>query len=212
MTFLVLQQLMSGSGRVKQPGETLLLSQEKAEALVLAGKIMPFPEDDSALLSGKCAYKLATPYGQVWLVADDQAKGKLLADGVQEAVYTIAEAQEFIRLAVEQRPYVHMVKQVMGGIIESVSPFKPTETQPRAGSIQTRSVDAQGQVMDTRTATKDTFKYRVLKPLELHGKSYLPGDVLELPVDEAQGLLQDGTVQATSYWARSNDLSSEGYR
>jgi hypothetical protein len=76
--------------------------------------------DDQALLSGRCAYKLDTPYGHVWLVSDDQAKAKLQADGVTEAVYTIAEAQEFIKLPVEQRAYIHMVKATLGGMVTAV--------------------------------------------------------------------------------------------
>jgi hypothetical protein len=150
--------------------------------------------DDSALLQGRCAYKLATPYGQAWLVADDQAKARLHADRVSETVYTLAEAQEFIKLPVEQRAYVHMVKAVMSGTVEVVSPFC-TATETHSATVQ-----------------KDTFKYRVLKPLELHGQSYQPGDVVELSVDEAQVLLQDNSIQAACYWARSDDLSAQGYQ
>jgi hypothetical protein len=43
-----------------------------------------------------------------------------LADGVQEAIYTIAEAQEFIKLPVEQRAYVHTWKAGLNGTVEAV--------------------------------------------------------------------------------------------
>jgi hypothetical protein len=105
---------------------------------------------------------------------------------------------------------------------EAVPFLKPQpEPQPQAdtshacdkpGRFEALAVDAKGQVLDSHTVAKDTFKYRVLKPLELHGKSYQPGDVLELPADDAQWLLQDGTAQATCWWARSSDFSSEGYK
>jgi len=86
------------------------------------------------------------------------------------------------------------------------------QVRSKPGRFEVLTVDAQGQVLETHTVTKDTFKYRVLKPLELHGHSYLPGDVIEATVDDAHWLLQDGSIQATCYWAASDDLSSEGYR
>jgi hypothetical protein len=204
--------------------------------------------NDESLLSGRLAYRLATPYGHVWLVADDQAKDRLQADGVTEAVYTIQEAQEFIKLPVEQRACIHTWKAGLSGTVEAVQEVHqdilPTQESKYRGKVidyklvapdgvctfqsacsfrtkdqlcsfplgckhRSDAADAKDQVPEKPV---DTFKYRVVRPLELHGKSHLPGDVLELPADDAQVLLQDGSVQATCWWSRNGDFSSEGYK
>jgi len=124
------------------------------------------------------------------------------------------------RKAVQEVPQNQPALPVNEAQPEPVNQELP-EPQPVADTIQVfdkpgrfeiLTADAKGQVLEARTVEKDTFKYRVLKPLELHGHSYQPGDVLECTVDDAHWLLQDGTVQTTCYWAASDDFSSEGYR
>jgi hypothetical protein len=128
-------------------------------------------------------------------VADDQAKAKLLADGVSEAIYTVAEAQEFNKLPAEQKAYVNMVKAGLSGTVEQV-----VTDSSILGSQTTKPPD-----------DWQTCKYRVLQSVELHGHSYKPGDVIALTIDDAQALVKDGTVQATCWWSRSGDVSSAGY-
>jgi hypothetical protein len=217
MNFLVIQELRSSTGKVKLEGELISLSEAKAARLVALGKITPLnqalptlPEPSHQELcepqplaqpkAKRLAYMVDLPLVRVSKLekARYEAFNSFLSVLGPTDKMTVPRIQELLQCApsmvrIREEGVYQATAEAMKRTIRKLS-------QPKTDSIL------------THTALKDTFKYRVLQPMELHGKSYQQGDVLESTVDDAHWLLQDGAMQATCYWSKSGDFSFERYQ
>jgi hypothetical protein len=210
-------------GRQYMPGDIVYLSETEAASL-----LEPLAEPQAEPAAAAVTRSLPADAAR-WLLPLPERASKLekqryetfnvflaaLGPTDKVTVFRIQEllqhAPSLMRIS-DEGAYLATVDAMQRTITKLIQPQPDTvRVHSKPDRFEVVSTDAQGQVLAARTVTKDTFKYRVLRPVELHGKSCQPGDVIEAAADDVQQLLQDGTVMATCYWSCSGDFSSAGY-